>query len=140
MRAKTNASKAHQTILTFHYEAGELIIGEYSALDKDEIRLNSRDADGELLTVMDRAVRKKRPSALVVAIETIHGFASSRILLSTLNMIGWLQNIPVIATSFDPRTDAQELWQSVRRRLKGNKDFVTPLTSRYVSAPHITKG
>jgi hypothetical protein len=92
----------------------------------------------ELLPLL-LATAKRGVRAVVVVPEELHGFAASRLILTAVNTICWMLDIPVLSAPGTWRTAPDKLRERIGDRLDAKAGFTGPVLPQYDRPANITR-
>lgn len=96
--------------------------------------------DVYLLTAVSKRIGKRAGglSGIAVAAHRLGGFASSRVIVTALNVLAWQRAIPIISIDFIEKRSAQEVRELLFSKRVPLSSF-RPIAPSYAASPDITK-
>jgi hypothetical protein len=88
-------SRDKKLLIIWQFKDGWLNFGTYGRQGYSQYRQKVILLDQEFLPLINKFIYKGNLSAIAVVPNQIHGFSSSRLIFISLNLIAWINNVPI---------------------------------------------
>lgn len=120
-KAVRSTQKAEPVIVyLWQYNDGRLTVATDSAGRYRSVSYKLRDVARDLLPLLKRILKDRRLYCIAVVPSALGGFASSRIIMVTLNTIAWLSDAPIVAVDPSFEHNAETRF-AVIKKIVGNR-------------------
>lgn len=119
------------------YESGLMCWGVSVAGRLRRYRTTIKKLDLELLSLLDRRANIRRLRAIVVARHQLGGFASSRLILSTVNIIAWAKDLPIVSVPIRGKKSWSVSAEALERLVGLRRRFQRQILPQYQYSPDI---